>query len=424
MNNHYLDNLSAILRSEFHGATAYLDRLTHALGQMSDLYSLKSVSAIAEQLEQDISEILETDVLPGLINHQFDKKNNGVFQLSNVNNYKKLQTIHRFLNQFFPPLFGLNLHSHKLTITTTEVINRVYESCFQLHQIIFELSELDVPFPRVNLVEVKESDDSFSYDDYDWDDSEEDFDYESLDDSSKSPIEEDSDNESEEYIISPPLFYLDANRVSEFVEQAKFKDRSYQLNYAGLSSLDGQREKKYDEYLSLGHKFVSQEDYEKALIHFEKAKSLFESAEILTLIGWVYSLQHQMDKAKTYCLQAIRKNPDYGPPYNDLGTYLLNQGEVEESLRWFDLAKKCPEYQNREFPFINSGRAHMAKKDYELALQEFTQAMRIAPYNEKLQETVEKLKKAISAGRLRQKLKDINNAPEDVERDHFPNDFL
>ena len=82
-------------------------------------------------------------------------------------------------------------------------------------------------------------------------------------------------------------------------------------------------------------------------------------------------------------------------PYNDLGTYLLTQGEIEESLKWFSLAKKAINYQNREYPYINSGRAWMAKKNFEKALDEFSKALTLAPFHEELHQTVEKLKRTL-----------------------------
>lgn len=103
----------------------------------------------------------------------------------------------------------------------------------------------------------------------------------------------------------------------------------------------------------------------------------------------------QNEKAKSYCLKAIQKDPDYGPPYNDMGTYLLDENHVKESLKWFALAKKCSNYQNREYPYINSGRAYMALQQFDKALEEFSQALAYAPLHEELHETVKKLKQNI-----------------------------
>ena len=121
-----------------------------------------------------------------------------------------------------------------------------------------------------------------------------------------------------------------------------------------------------------------------------------ECAEIVTLVGWVQSLLGENEKAKNMCMKAISLDPDYGPPYNDLGTVLLNEGQLEESLKWFELAKKAPKYQNKEYPYINAGRAYMMVKNYDKAMIEFEKALSICPENEDLRETVAKIEKSLS----------------------------
>lgn len=178
-------------------------------------------------------------------------------------------------------------------------------------------------------------------------------------------------------------------------------DDVHQAIEQGLTPLlvvDQQREKRYEAMIQEGHEAIFHKDYAKALEAFLKAQNYIEKAEVLTLIGWAHSLVGQMEKAKSYCLKAIQKDPDYGPPYNDLGSYLLAEGQVEESLKWFDLAKRAINYQNREYPYINSGRAFMTKKDLNRALEEFSKALTLAPYHEDLHKTVEKLKRSLVKG--------------------------
>jgi len=119
---------------------------------------------------------------------------------------------------------------------------------------------------------------------------------------------------------------------------------------------------------------------------------------VLTLIGWVYSILGNSEQAKNSCLRAIQVNPEYGPAYNDLGSYLLAEGEINESFKWFDLAKKAPIYHNREYPYINAGRAYMIKKDYKMALVEFNTALTLAPFHQELQQTIDRLKNSLKKG--------------------------
>jgi Tfp pilus assembly protein PilF len=137
---------------------------------------------------------------------------------------------------------------------------------------------------------------------------------------------------------------------------------------------------------------MSEKNFKRAEESFYKARNYCETAEVLTLLAWTYSLQGENEKAKSYCLKAIQKDDNYGPAYNDYGNYLLLEGKTEEALRFFTLAKHATNYQNREYPYINSGRALVGLKKYNEALKEFSDALTIAPYHEELHQTVMKLK--------------------------------
>ena len=43
-----------------------------------------------------------------------------------------------------------------------------------------------------------------------------------------------------------------------------------------------------------------------------KNHGLHETSEVLTLIGWVYSLLDNLERGKKFCLKAIEADPDYG----------------------------------------------------------------------------------------------------------------
>ncbi len=164
--------------------------------------------------------------------------------------------------------------------------------------------------------------------------------------------------------------------------------------------LKEQREKRHREWIKEGHHAIMAKDYSNAKESFDKALNLKETAEAYTLVGWTCALKDDITLAKSFCLKAIKKDPSYGPPYNDLGTYLLNDGEVNESLKWFDMAKKATHYQNREYPYINSGRAYIVLKKYEQALEEFGHALTLAPHHEELHQTVDRLRQSLKEKQL------------------------
>jgi Tfp pilus assembly protein PilF len=230
-----------------------------------------------------------------------------------------------------------------------EYINLLYRNCYEIHNYLIESTNLEVQLPRTGLTE-EEFIPSIS---------------------------------SEESTI--PLFYLDEKNVRELAQVES-------VIKSPIAFLDIKREEKYDHYIHRGHFYIAQKNYTEAKASFYKARNYKESAEVLTLIGWTYSLLDDMTQAKAYCMKAIQKDTQYGPAYNDFGNYILNEGQVRESLRWFELAKRAHNYQNREYPYINAGRAYVLLKQYEDGLKEFSLALTLAPHHEELHETVAKLK--------------------------------
>ena len=390
------ENIKILLTSELLCAWSYFERLIHAVNDLSKLSQLPESRELTQKMNFDLVELLETKV--------FKKEfiSEDVTQLS-LNDLK--QKCHN-TTDLFEKMIKLELNSETVLEVVVEYTNLIYEYAHEWHHLCSDFTDLSIQLPRVNLAEAILSS-SRDYDNFDEDASldysdelEEDIDstprvhasgLSIIDGGSKVETievqESDEDlnqeNISEDAII--PLFKLDPKNIIRFESNG----------LGSIGSLEWQRDKKYDHLMHEGHEAVFDKDYDKALEKFMKALNYKETAEILTLVGWVYSLTGSLDKAKSYCLKAIQKDGDYGPPYNDLGTYLLTEGQTEESLKWFELAKKAVNYQNREYPYINSGRAQMTLKNLPKALEEFSKALTLAPYHEELHNTVERLKKSI-----------------------------
>ncbi|TDJ04728.1 MAG: hypothetical protein E2O68_07740 [Deltaproteobacteria bacterium] len=158
-----------------------------------------------------------------------------------------------------------------------------------------------------------------------------------------------------------------------------------------ILSLEEKRKKKYAEFIHLGNEAIIYKQVMKAKDFFSKAINLKETPEALTLLAWVQSLLGNTDDAKALCHKAIEIDPSYGPPYNDLGIFLMEEGSFEKSLKWFEKAKRSINYQNREYPYINSGRVYMKVKKYDQALKELQMALTLVPTHQALHKTVERL---------------------------------
>ncbi len=125
-------------------------------------------------------------------------------------------------------------------------------------------------------------------------------------------------------------------------------------------------------------------EYERAIELYKRSIETYPTAEAHTFLGWVYSFQLRYDEAIEECLAAITVDETLGNPYNDIGSYLLAQGDIYGSVRWFKRALLAPRYESYAFPHFNLGRVYEtrrkfldAAKHYGLALEQkpdFTEA--------------------------------------------------
>lgn len=106
---------------------------------------------------------------------------------------------------------------------------------------------------------------------------------------------------------------------------------------------------------------------------------LSPTAEAYTFLGWTYSFMGQVELAIDQCKLAIATDPEFGNPYNDIGAYLIEQGEYEEAIPWLEQAMTAPRYEARHYPYFNLGRVQEALGDWEAALQLYRQALQLDP---------------------------------------------
>ncbi len=103
------------------------------------------------------------------------------------------------------------------------------------------------------------------------------------------------------------------------------------------------------------------------------------TAEAHTFLGWIYSLQDRLDEAIEECHKAIALDPDYGNPYNDVGVYLMQRGELAEAVAWLERAKRAPRYEPRQFPYINLARIYLRRGQWQAACVELRAALALTP---------------------------------------------
>jgi len=75
-------------------------------------------------------------------------------------------------------------------------------------------------------------------------------------------------------------------------------------------------------------------DYDRAVELYHSSLELHPTAEAHTFLGWTYHFQGKLEDAIAECQRAIKIDPDFGNPYNDIGSYLVRKGEREAAIAW------------------------------------------------------------------------------------------
>ncbi|MBI2520879.1 MAG: hypothetical protein HYV97_10695 [Bdellovibrio sp.] len=317
-----------ILLGESQAAFNYLDRLLFTVFEMAGLGEQVEFKSRTQQMILQLVDFWEKGVLHHPLRQNAGSDNHTILQ-------RYLKAGHGLLNSFaaFDPTEEEFLH------LGCDYINLLYAHAHGIHNYLKQASAHDVPFPNLGALYIK----------------------------IEGPV---------------PCFATSPEQLRDCAGGGDFL----------VLSLEKQRDKKYAEYVARGHKSILHQNYALALQHFTKALKIKNCAEALTLAGWAHGFLGQYEQARNFCLKAIASDPDYGPPYNDLGTYLFKEGKIDESLQWFTLAKRAPIYDNREFPYINTARVYLARGEYEMAVAEFTKAQMLAPFNSEITATLDKIR--------------------------------
>ncbi|PKO16509.1 hypothetical protein CVU37_11065 [candidate division BRC1 bacterium HGW-BRC1-1] len=120
-------------------------------------------------------------------------------------------------------------------------------------------------------------------------------------------------------------------------------------------------------------------DLHRALTLYRESVELYPYAEAYTFMGWTMGCLGRLTEAIDLCRRAIRVDPDFGNPYNDIGVYLMEQGHYDEAEPWLERALRAPRYDCLHYPWFNLGRIHESRQDFHLAKQCYARALRENP---------------------------------------------
>ncbi len=130
---------------------------------------------------------------------------------------------------------------------------------------------------------------------------------------------------------------------------------------------------------------------DEAIRLYKESIAICPTADAHTYLGWAYSLLGKIDDAIAQCELAIRLDPDFGNPYNDIGVYLMQQQKLDEAIPWLEKAKLAKRYEPRHFPYINLGRVYLIKGMINKAIEEFRGSLTQKPDESEIAQLIDEL---------------------------------
>ena len=120
-------------------------------------------------------------------------------------------------------------------------------------------------------------------------------------------------------------------------------------------------------------------DLDEAVGLYKESVEAFPTAEAHTFLGWTYSFMSLTDEAIVECHRATEVDPDFGNPYNDIGAYMIEQGNLYGAIPWLQRAMTAPRYESYFYPHFNLGRVYESLGRAYDALREYKAAIDLNP---------------------------------------------
>ena len=132
-------------------------------------------------------------------------------------------------------------------------------------------------------------------------------------------------------------------------------------------------------FFERGYELQAANRLEDAFRCYQRSLELYPIAETHTFLGWAYSILGRYEEAIRECERAIRLDPEFGNPYNDIGAYLIQLGRPAEAIPWLEKAAASKRYASRCFPYVNLGRVYERLGRWQQALAAYREAVRLSP---------------------------------------------
>lgn len=118
---------------------------------------------------------------------------------------------------------------------------------------------------------------------------------------------------------------------------------------------------------------------DEAIKLYQQSLEKCPTAEAHTFLGWAYSFSGRFEDAIVECKLAIEIDPEFGNPYNDIGAYLIELGQLDEALPWLEQATQAKRYDAYFYAHYNLGRVWEQKNNWMRAISYYQEAYRLNP---------------------------------------------
>ena len=172
-----------------------------------------------------------------------------------------------------------------------------------------------------------------------------------------------------------------------------------------MISEDQDRRQEAMEWVGKAYQLHMKGDVDRAIALYTKSIDIYPTAEAYTFRGWARSFEKNFEEAIADCHRAIDLDPEFGNPYNDIGAYYIEQGELDDAIPWLKMALKAKRYESYCFPHFNLGRVYELRSQLDRALEHFRSALSENPRYTLAAKAVERVK-----GKLVTKDRELSNS--------------
>ncbi|MFH1017976.1 MAG: tetratricopeptide repeat protein [Pseudomonadota bacterium] len=118
---------------------------------------------------------------------------------------------------------------------------------------------------------------------------------------------------------------------------------------------------------------------DEAASMYKRSIELHPTAEAHTFLGWTLGFMGRYEEAIAECKRAIKIDPEFGNPWNDIGAYLIELGKEEEAVPYLERATIATRYDGHVFPHYNLSRVFLKKGMLQRAMEELQKALEADP---------------------------------------------